>query len=339
VKPDNVLEIENLSVEFGSEFGPATVVRDLCLTIGRGETVVLVGESGSGKSVTALAIMQLVRRSGGRVKAGEMRFRGKDGVVKNLARLRERDMRRIRGNDIAMIFQEPMSSLNPVFTIGRQIGEAVVTHQGVGWAEADRRSAELLSLLGFSRATQRLNSYPHELSGGMRQRVMIAIALACRPTLLIADEPTTALDVTIQAQILNEIAHFQRELGMSMLFITHNLGVAAQIADRVVVMYTGRTVEEAPVRDLFARPLMPYTRGLLNSVPRLGTAGADGRKLPSIPGMVPPITQLPPGCSFNPRCEWAEPGLCDVQAPGYSQVSDKRMVACLRWRLVAEDRV
>jgi oligopeptide transport system ATP-binding protein len=336
--PDSVIEIEGLTVEFRTESGTVTAVRDLSLTIRRGETVVLVGESGSGKSVTALAIMQLVRRPAGRIRSGAIHFRGKDGIVKDLARLPEREMRRIRGSDVAMIFQEPMTTLDPVFNIGRQIGEAIVTHQGVEWTEANRRSAELLSLFGFSEPVRRLRSYPHELSGGMRQRVVIAMALACRPALLIADEPTTALDVTIQAQILHEIGKFQRELGISLLFITHNLGVAAQIADRVVVMYTGRTVEEATVTDLFAAPLMPYTRGLLNSVPRLGNAGSEGGELASIPGMVPPISQLPPGCTFSPRCGWAVPGLCTATVPAYENVGDARRVACVRWREIAAGR-
>jgi oligopeptide transport system ATP-binding protein len=335
--PDSVIEIEGLTVEFRTESGTLAAVRDLSLTIGRGETVVLVGESGSGKSVTALAIMQLVRRPGS-IRSGVIHFRGKDGIVKDLAQLPEREMRGIRGSDIAMIFQEPMTTLDPVFNIGRQIGEAIVTHQGVEWAEANRRSAELLSLLGFSEPERRLRSYPHELSGGMRQRVVIAMALACRPALLIADEPTTALDVTIQAQILHEIEKFQRELGISLLFITHNLGVAAQIADRVVVMYTGRTVEEATVTDLFAAPLMPYTRGLLNSVPRLGNAGREGGELASIRGTVPPISKLPPGCTFSPRCGWAFSGLCTENIPAYENVGHGRRVACVRWREIAAGR-
>ena len=195
-----------------------------------------------------------------------------------------------------------------------------------------------MRLLGFSEPQRRLRSYPHELSGGMRQRVVIAMALACRPALLIADEPTTALDVTIQAQILHEIGKFQRELGISLLFITHNLGVAAQIADRVVVMYTGRTVEEATVTDLFAAPLMPYTRGLLNSVPRLGATGSGGRELASIPGIVPPISQLPPGCTFSPRCGWAVPGRCTETVPAYEDAGEARRVACVRWREIFEGR-
>ena len=336
--PDNVIEVEDLTVEFRTEFGTVAAVRNLSLSIRREETVVLVGESGSGKSVTALAMMRLVRRPAGYIRAGAIRFRGKDGVAKDLARLPEREMRRVRGNDIAMIFQEPMTSLNPVFTIGRQISEAIVAHQAVDWNNAKRRSAGLLSLLGFSEPERRLGSYPHELSGGMRQRIVIAMALACRPTLLIADEPTTALDVTIQAQILHEIGKFQRELGMSLLFITHNLGVAAQIADRVVVMYTGRTVEEAPVADLFAQPLMPYTRGLLDSVPRLGAAESGGAELASIPGTVPPITQLPSGCTFNPRCRWALDGACTETVPAYEEAGHTRRVACVRWREIAEGR-
>ena len=334
--PDSVIEIEGLTVEFRTEYGPVTAVRDLSLTIRRGETVVLVGESGSGKSVTALAIMRLLRHPAGRIRSGAILFRCKDGKVRDLARQPEREMRRLRGSEIAMIFQEPMTTLDPVFNIGRQIGEAIVTHQGVDWTEADRRSAELLGLLGFSEPERRLRNYPHELSGGMRQRVVIAMALACLPALLIADEPTTALDVTIQAQILLEIGKVQRELGISLLFITHNLGVAAQIADRVVVMYTGRTVEEAGVADLFAKPLMPYTRGLLNSVPRLGMAGTDGAELASIPGTVPPISQLPPGCTFSPRCNWAVPGRCTDTVPAYEDIGQARRVACVRWREIAE---
>ena len=336
--PDSVIEIEDLSVEFRTESGIVTAVRDLSLTIRRSETVVLVGESGSGKSVTALAIMKLVRHPAGRIRSGAIRFRCKDGKVRDLVGQPEAEMRRIRGSDIAMIFQEPMTTLDPVFNIGRQIGEAIVTHQGVDWREANRRSAELLGLLGFAEPERRLRNYPHELSGGMRQRVVIAMALACRPALLIADEPTTALDVTIQAQILCEIGKVQRELGISLLFITHNLGVAAQIADRVVVMYTGRTVEEANVRELFAQPLMPYTRGLLNAVPRLGTAGSEGAELASIPGVVPPINRLPPGCTFSPRCRWAEPGRCTEKVPMLEEIGNARRVACVRWREIAEGR-
>jgi oligopeptide/dipeptide ABC transporter ATP-binding protein len=336
--PDSVIEVEGLTVEFRTEFGALAAVRDLSLQIKRGETVVLVGESGSGKSVTALALMRLIRPPSGRISAGAIHFRGNDGVTKDLVRLSDRAMRQVRGNDIAMVFQEPMTSLDPVFTIGRQIGEAIVTHQNVSWREANRRSEELLALLGFSEPRRRLDSYPHELSGGMRQRVVIAMALACKPVLLIADEPTTALDVTIQAQILQEISRFQRELGMALLFITHNLGVAAQIADRVVVMYTGRTVEEAAAEDLFARPLMPYTQGLLNAVPRLGTTDSANSELMAIPGSVPSLMQLPSGCAFNPRCRWSLAEICTDVVPVYETAGHARRVACARWRELAEAR-
>ena len=253
MRPDSVIEIEGLTVEFRTESGTLAAVRDLSLTIGRGETVVLVGESGSGKSVTALAIMQLVRRPAGRIRSGVIHFRGKDGIVKDLAKLPEREMRRIRGSDIAMIFQEPMTTLDPVFNIGRQIGEAIVTHQGVEWAEANRRSAELLSLLGFSEPERRLRSYPHELSGGMRQRVVIAMALACRPALLIADEPTTALDVTVQAQVLKLLREIRETHGTAILFITHDLGVIAELTDWVYVMYAGAVLEQGPVARIRPR--------------------------------------------------------------------------------------
>jgi oligopeptide/dipeptide ABC transporter ATP-binding protein len=335
MQPENVIEVENLSVEFKTEDGIVVAVRELSLSIGRSETVVLVGESGSGKSLTALAMMGLIRRPG-RMRADAIRLRAKDGRERDLTRLREREIRSHRGNDIAMVFQEPMTALDPVFTIGHQIGETIVTHQHVGWAEAKRQSATLLGMLGFSGPERRLESYPHELSGGMRQRVVIAMALACRPALLIADEPTTALDVTVQAQILHEIAALRRKLGMAVLLITHNLGVAAQIADRVVVMYMGRTVEEAPARDLFTRPLMPYTQGLLRTVPRLGSRGAGLAELPTIPGSVPPISELPPGCSFSPRCSFSLEGRCTTIVPAYEAAGRDRRVACVRWREIAD---
>lgn len=332
MRPENVVEVRDLTVEFKTEEGVVAAVRELSLSVRRSETVVLVGESGSGKSLTALAMMGLIRRPG-RMRAAEICLRTKDGRERDLAGLPESEVRRHRGNDIAMVFQEPMTALDPVFTIGRQIGEAIVTHQHVGWAEASRQSAALLGTLGFAQPERRLASYPHELSGGMRQRVVIAMALACRPALLIADEPTTALDVTVQAQILHEIAALRQEFGMSVLFITHNLGVAAQIADRVVVMYMGRTVEEAPVRDLFAQPLMPYTRGLLRTVPRLGAGLSE---LPTIPGSVPPISELPVGCSFNSRCSFSLEGRCTTGVPAYEFVGKDRRVACVRWREIAE---
>jgi oligopeptide transport system ATP-binding protein len=326
-----VLEVNGLDVGFRTPRGAVHVIRDVSFSIASGETVVLVGESGSGKSVTALALMGLLDKSAATVRAGGILFRGKDGRTQDLAKLSERKMRKVRGNDIAMIFQEPMSSLDPVFTIGQQIGEAIVVHQGVGWAEARRRAQTLLEVLGFPDPARRLDNYPFELSGGMRQRVMIAMAIACRPTLLIADEPTTALDVTIQAQILHQLTGLVREFGMSMLFITHNLGVAAQIAQRIVVMYAGRIVEDGPVRDVFASPRMPYTRALLASVPRLDD-DQDEQALRSIRGSIPPLSRLPPGCSFNPRCDHALAPLCTSSIPPLEAVGERHRAACLRWR-------
>jgi oligopeptide/dipeptide ABC transporter ATP-binding protein len=253
----------------------------------------LVGESGCGKSVTAMSIMRLVAPPG-RITAGEVRFKGR-----NLAELSEREMCTVRGNDIAMVFQEPMTSLNPVFKIGAQVAEAVRIHRPMSKKAAWKRAGEMLELVSIPDPVKRLDDYPHQLSGGMRQRVMIAMALSCDPELLIADEPTTALDVTIQAQIMELLASLQQRLGLAILLITHDLGVVAEFCERVIVMYTGRVVEESSVRDLFANPAHPYTRGLLKSLPSVG--GGD-RRLPTIKGMVPSISNLPPGCKFNPRC-------------------------------------
>jgi oligopeptide transport system ATP-binding protein len=256
--------------------------------------------------------------------------------VRDLARLSEAEMRDIRGNDIAMIFQEPMTSLNPVYTIGEQIIEAIRQHQGRTGRAAFALGVEMLELLGIPEPRRRMAAYPHQLSGGMRQRAMIAMALSCRPALLIADEPTTALDVTIQAQILDLIKRLQRELGMAVMFITHNLGVAAEIADRILVMYAGRAVETGPARAIFHRPAMPYTIGLLASVPRLGAE--DGTPLVAIPGNVPDPLALPPGCAFHPRCGFAVAGVCDIGVPPLETCAPEHEVRCLRWRDVAGGR-
>ncbi|HTZ79257.1 MAG TPA: ABC transporter ATP-binding protein [Stellaceae bacterium] len=333
--PDRLLELRDLRVEFAGEEGVVRAVDDVSLAIDRGETLVVVGESGSGKSVTSLALMRLVASPPGRIAAGEAWFRGKDGEVRDLLAVDEPAMQAIRGNDIAMIFQEPMTSLNPVYTVGRQIVEAIELHQGKRGRAAAALAEEMLALLGIPEPRRRMAAYPHQLSGGMRQRAMIAMALSCRPTLLVADEPTTALDVTIQAQILELIKKLQRELGMAVLFITHNLGVAAEIADRIVVMYAGRVVEEGPARALFHRPRMPYTLGLLRSVPRLGLT-RDSGPLPAIPGNVPDPRDLPPGCSFAPRCAFFEPGRCDREVPPLDLCEAGHRVRCLRWREVAE---
>jgi oligopeptide/dipeptide ABC transporter ATP-binding protein len=271
-------------------------VDDISFTVRAGEALALVGESGCGKSVTASSIMRLVPPPG-RITGGEIRFRGK-----NLADLSEREMRTIRGDDIAMVFQEPMTSLNPVFKIGAQVAEAIRIHRDVSKKEAWRMAGEMLELVSIPDPIKRLDDYPHQLSGGMRQRVMIAMALSCDPELLIADEPTTALDVTIQAQIMELLAHLQKKLGLAILLITHDLGIVAEFCERVVVMYTGRIVEEAPVRDLFANPAHPYTRGLLESLPSMTKDAVRATRLPTIKGMVPSLSALPGGCKFNPRC-------------------------------------
>jgi len=287
-----ILEVEKLRTSFFTESGAVHAVDNVSFSVNKGEALALVGESGCGKSVTAMSIMRLVAPPG-RITGGAVRFKGKD-----LASLSEREMRKVRGNDIAMVFQEPMTSLNPVFRIGAQVAEAIRIHKKVSKREAWKMAGDMLNLVSIPDPIKRLQDYPHQLSGGMRQRVMIAMALSCDPELLIADEPTTALDVTIQAQIMELLANLQQKLGLAILLITHDLGVVAEFCERVVVMYTGRVVEEATVRDLFANPAHPYTRGLLASLPSVST----GDRLPTIKGMVPSISKLPQGCKFNPRC-------------------------------------
>ena len=289
---DAILEVENLRTSFFTEYGAVHAVDNVSFNVRKGEAVALVGESGCGKSVTAMSIMRLVAPPG-RITGGHVRFKGKD-----LASLSERDMRKVRGNDIAMVFQEPMTSLNPVFRIGAQVAEAIRIHKDVSKREAWKMAGDMLNLVSIPDPVKRLDDYPHQLSGGMRQRVMIAMALSCDPELLIADEPTTALDVTIQAQIMELLADLQQKLGLAILLITHDLGVVAEFCERIIVMYTGRVVEEAPVSELFANPAHPYTRGLLKSLPSVSTES----RLPTIKGMVPSISKLPPGCKFNPRC-------------------------------------
>ena len=315
-----ILEVKNLRTSFATAEGVVHAVDNVSFNVRKGEAVALVGESGCGKSVTAMSIMRLIMPPG-KVTAGAIRFKGRD-----LATLSERDMRKVRGDDIAMVFQEPMTSLNPVFKIGDQVAEAIRIHRKVSKREAWKRAGDMLELVSISDPVKRLDDYPHQLSGGMRQRVMIAMALACDPELLIADEPTTALDVTIQAQIMELLASLQKRLGLAILLITHDLGVVAEFCERVIVMYTGRIVEEAPVRDLFANPAHPYTQGLLESLPSI-SKHEEASRLPTIKGMVPPITNLPPGCKFNPRCPDVMP-ICLGKEPARMIVGPRHDARC-----------
>jgi peptide/nickel transport system ATP-binding protein len=316
-----LLEVDDLKTHFFTRDGIVRAVDGVSFSIRPGETLALVGESGCGKSVTSLSIMRLIA-SPGRIVSGAVRFQGRD-----LAGLSEPEMRKVRGNEISMIFQEPMTSLNPVLTIGRQVAETLVLHRGMGRAEATERAIEMLHLVNIPEPARRAGEYPHQMSGGMRQRVMIAMALACDPKLLIADEPTTALDVTIQAQILDLMRELQAKSGAAILLITHDLGVVAEMAQRVVVMYAGRKVEEAPVGELFARPRHPYTRGLMNSMPRLGAGHGARRRLQEIPGMVPSLREPIAGCAFATRCSHAVDG-CRSGVPLLESKAEGHTVAC-----------
>ena len=318
-----LLDVRNLQTHFRTPDGGVNrAVDGLSFQVEAGETVAIVGESGCGKSVTSLSILRLVQEPPGRI-AGEILFQGRD-----LLTLSHREMRAIRGNEISMIFQEPMTSLNPVLTVGRQIGETLMLHQGLSRSAAEAKAIEMLTLVGIPEPARRVREYPHQLSGGMRQRVMIAIALACNPKLLIADEPTTALDVTIQAQILDLMRELKRRVGAAIVLITHDLGVVAEVAERVIVMYAGRKVEEAPVGPLFGAPLHPYTRGLIGAVPRLGSSlsGRAGR-LSEIPGLVPSLKDRIAGCIFAPRCPVAT-DLCRQVAPALDEKAPGHSVAC-----------
>ena len=314
------LQVHDLSTTLFTRRGTMKAVDGLSLTVGAGETVALVGESGCGKSLSALSIMRLLPDPPARVTAGRVTLNGRD-----LVPLPEPSMLDIRGKEIGMIFQDPMSSLNPVATVEHQIVEVLTTHTALGRTAARQRALELVEMVGMPDAARRLGAYPHQLSGGMCQRVMIAMAIACHPSVLIADEPTTALDVTVQAQVLALLKRLQAEAGMAMIFITHDLGVVAETADRVVVMYAGRKVEEAAVDDLFETPLHPYTAGLIGATPTPGAARAA--RLADIPGMVPPLNALPAGCAFAPRCERVM-DVCWKEKPQLTQPAPGRMVAC-----------
>jgi len=315
-----LLQVRNLTTRFKTERGRLTAVDQVSLDVESGETVAIVGESGSGKSVTALSIMRLIPSPPGRIDSGEVIFEGQD-----LLKLDDTGIRAIRGNKIAMIFQEPMSSLNPALTVGMQVAEPANLHRNVTWAKALDHAKDLLDRVRIPDAASRLASYPHQYSGGMRQRVMIAMALACQPRLIIADEPTTALDVTVQAQILDLLKEITRETGSSLLLITHDLGIVARYADRVAVMYGGRIVETAPARELYKFPRHPYTRGLMASVPRLD--GDVGRPLVPIDGQPPDLAQLPPGCSFSPRCRIATDP-CRMAPPPLVEIGERHFKAC-----------
>ena len=322
---ETVLDVKNLQTVFFTNSGLFKAVDDLSFSVRRGETLAIVGESGCGKSVTALSIMRLVPDPPGRIVGGSVALEGTDVLG-----LDEAEMRAIRGNRISMIFQEPMTSLNPVMRIGDQITEAVRLHREISAREAWKKAVEMLRLVRIPEPERRVHEYPHQLSGGMRQRAMIAMALACRPALLIADEPTTALDVTIQAQILALIVELQKELGTGLILITHDLGVVAQTAQRVIVMYAGKKVEEAGVEELFENPRHPYTRGLMASMPAVLSFGQEtDARLNEIPGMVPSLTNLPPGCAFAPRCSLAI-DKCRAQFPPLEDWGDNHFAAC--WR-------
>lgn len=328
----SLLEVQDLRTCFRTRDGLFAAVDGVSFSVEPGETHCLVGESGSGKSVTCFSILNLLPTSSAYVESGRVLFEGQDILRKS-----DEQLRKIRGNEIAMIFQEPMNALNPVFPIGDQIAEVVQLHQRKSRSQAMQHAREMLELVGIPDPARRLGNYPHELSGGMRQRAMIAIALSCHPKLLIADEPTTALDVTVQAQILDLIAELQRDIGMAVIFVTHDLGVVAEIADRVTVMYAGKAVEQADVETIFAGPRMPYTSSLLASVPRVDRLQSLDGRLPSVPGNMPNPANMPSGCAFHPRCAHAADA-CSTMKPDLHESETGHLVRCLRWRDIESPR-
>ncbi|WP_328861647.1 ABC transporter ATP-binding protein [Streptomyces sp. NBC_00306] len=317
-----LLEVRDLHVEFHTRDGVARAVNGVAFTVAEGETLAVLGESGSGKSVTAQAVMGILDVPPGKITGGEILFRGQD-----LLTLKEDERRKIRGAGMAMIFQDALSSLNPVLSVGDQLGEMFVVHRGMKRKEARAKAVELMERVGIPGAKERVGQYPHQFSGGMRQRIMIAMALALEPALIIADEPTTALDVTVQAQVMDLLATLQSELAMGLVLITHDLGVVADVADRIAVMYAGRIVETAPVHDIYKAPAHPYTKGLLESIPRLDQ---KGRELYAIKGLPPNLMDIPPGCAFNPRCPMAR-DICRRDVPPLYEVSPERRSACHFW--------
>jgi peptide/nickel transport system ATP-binding protein len=320
---ERLLEIRGLKVQFATDDGMVRAVDGVDLSVDRGETLGVVGESGCGKTVTAMSVLKLIAMPPGRIVDGQILWRGRD-----LVPLGPRDMQKIRSKEIAIVFQEPMTSLNPVYTVGDQIAEVIRLHEGLGKRAALARTVEMLRLVHIPNPERRICDYPHQFSGGMRQRVMIAMALSCNPALLIADEPTTALDVTIQAQILDLLAEMKSRLGMAVMLITHAMGVVAETAQRVVVMYAGKVVEEAPVRELFAHPRHPYTQGLIRSIPRIDTAATRKPRLEAIAGVVPSLCEPPPGCRFAPRCRFAS-AICREAIPPLREVAPGHKVACV----------
>jgi peptide/nickel transport system ATP-binding protein len=319
---ERLLEIKGLKTHFFPDEGVVRAVDGIDLRIDKGETLGVVGESGCGKTVTALSIMKLIPMPPGRIVEGQIVYEGRDLVT-----LPPGQMRKVRGKQISMVFQEPMTSLNPVFTIGEQIAEAIRLHEGLGRRAAMDKTVEMLRIVHMANPERRVKEYPHQLSGGMRQRVMIAMALSCNPKLLIADEPTTALDVTIQAQILDLLNELKAKFGMAVLLITHDMGVIAETAQRVMVMYAGKVVEEASVKELFKEPLHPYTQGLLRSIPRIDLAATKKQRLEAIPGVVPSLLEVPPGCRFAPRCQFVKPMYMEKEPP-LKEVRPGHKVAC-----------
>ncbi|MEV7201346.1 ABC transporter ATP-binding protein [Streptomyces griseoluteus] len=324
-----LLEVRDLHVEFRTRDGVAKAVNGVSYGVGAGETLAVLGESGSGKSVTAQAVMGILDMPPGRITGGRILFQGRD-----LLGLKEEERRRIRGAGMAMIFQDALSALNPVLSVGDQLGEMFTVHRGMSRKDARKRAVELMDRVRIPGAAQRVRDYPHQFSGGMRQRIMIAMAIALEPALVIADEPTTALDVTVQAQVMDLLAELRREYDMGLVLITHDLGVVADVADRIAVMYAGRIVESAPVHDIYKAPAHPYTRGLLDSIPRLDH---KGRELNAIRGLPPSLTRIPPGCAFHPRCAMAR-DVCRTDEPPLYPAGPDRVSACHFWRECLDGR-
>ncbi|MFI2778528.1 ABC transporter ATP-binding protein [Streptomyces sp. ALB3] len=324
-----LLEVRDLHVEFHTRDGVAKAVNGVNYSVAEGETLAVLGESGSGKSVTAQAIMGILDTPPGRISGGEVLFQGRD-----LLKLKPEERRRIRGQEMAMIFQDALSSLNPVLSVGAQLGEMFVVHRGMSRGDGKAKAIELMDRVRIPAARERVGDFPHQFSGGMRQRIMIAMALALEPDLIIADEPTTALDVTVQAQVMELLAELQRELSMGLILITHDLGVVADVADRIAVMYAGRIVETSPVHEIYAAPAHPYTKGLLKSIPRLDQ---KGQELYAIKGLPPNLLHIPPGCAFHPRCPMAQ-AVCRTDVPPLYTVDEERRSACHFWKETLDAR-